>query len=323
MDEEKDQGKWRKALITGGAGFVGSHLAERLLSSDVETRILDNFSSGFRSNVPKGAILIEGDVRKEEDVEIASRDADVIFHLAEFIPNNPGHIIRYSSSNPRSDLDVCVGGTINVLDKARKNDSQFVLTSTAAVYGSGSLPLREDSKTLPISPYGVAKLCAEEYAELYHRSYGIPVTIFRFFNLFGPRQRKYLMYDCLNKMNENPKRVELLGDGKEVRDYIFVNDAIDQVLALSKLPTDSESIFNIGSGAGRTTLEIAQTLARHLGINPEFVLLGNPWPGNSSGLVADVSKSKSYLGEVLTDFDESLGHLISWYRNQASSQARI
>ena len=306
--------RFGKALIAGGAGFVGSHLAERLLADGVEVTILDNLTSGFESNVPKGAVFHAGDVRDKGALEKAAKGSEVIFHLAEYIPNYPGHVIRFSSSNPREDLDVCVGGTINALEEARKNGAAFVLASTAAVYGSKSRPVDEESPMEPISPYGASKLCAEAYVNLYRRSYGLPVTIFRFFNIYGPRQRKYLMYDCLLKMKLDPKRVELLGTGKEVRDYIYVDDAIDQILALMAHSEDEPSpVFNIGSGVGRTSLEVAGSLARLRGIDPEFIILGSQWTGNSNSLVADVSRSRRHYKSQLTDFEKSLGLLASWF----------
>jgi UDP-glucose 4-epimerase len=310
---------FKNALITGGAGFVGSHLTRRLVRDGTGTTILDNLSSGFLGNLQPGATFVNGDVRDPEMVRSVAKGADVIFHLAEFIPNYPGHIIRYSAGSPREDLDVCVGGTINVLEEARKNDAAFVLTSTAAVYGSSPLPLREDDPLQPESPYGAAKLCAEAYVLLYGRTYGLPVTIFRLFNLYGPLQRKYLMYDCLAKMKQDPKRVELLGSGKEVRDYIFVEDAVEQLVSL--IPYSKKEltpIFNVGSGVGRTTIDVVRALAHRLGLSPQFVALGDSWKGNASNLVADVSRARRQFPLVSSRFEDSLESLITWFSTESA-----
>jgi UDP-glucose 4-epimerase len=306
-----------RALITGGAGFVGSHLAQRLLAYGTQVTILDNLSSGFESNVPKQARLVKGDVRDSETVKSVAKGTDIIFHLAEYIPNYPGHVIRYSASNPREDLDVCVGGTINVLEEARRNNAHFVLTSTAAIYGSKNVPMREDMQPEPISPYGAAKLCAELYAQLYYRVHGLRMTIFRFFNLFGPRQRKYVMYDCLLKLRRDPRHLELLGDGREIRDYIFVDDAIDRIFSLIPIShKEPVPIFNIGTGKGRATIEVVKALCRKLAIDPEITFQGNPWSGNSSSLLADVSKTGRYCEENLMNFEESLEKLIVWFSKE-------
>ena len=302
------------ALVTGGAGFVGSHLADRLKALGLRTSILDNFSSGFEKNIPKGVTVFRGDVRDTRMVHRAAKGVDIIFHLAEYIPNRPGHVIRFSAENPNKDLGVCVGGTVNALEEARKNDAHFVMASTAAVYGSHKYPVRENFALKPISPYGAAKLCAETYVLLYQRAYGLPVTILRLFNLYGPRQRKYLMYDCLTKLSRDRERIELLGTGQEIRDYIFISDAIDRMIAVvGASKRQSSPIFNIGTGKGRTTKQIVEMVARQLGANPKPVIRGNPWVGNIGKLVADMSKTERYFAGGTTDFSESLRTLVSWF----------
>lgn len=311
----KSKSHFARALITGGAGFVGSHLAQRLIDYGVQVTILDNFSSGFEDNVPKQSTLIRGDVRDNKAVQSAAQGAEIIFHLAEYIPNYPGHVIRYSASNPREDLDVCVGGTINVLEEARKNRAHFVLASTAAVYGSKSIPVIEDMQPEPISPYGTAKYCAELYTQLYHRVYGVPITIFRFFNLFGPGQRKYVMYDFLLKAKRDPEHIDLLGTGQEVRDYMYVGDAIDYVISLVQVPEDNSlPIFNLGTGQGRTTLEVIQVMTQVLGINPKLNFQGNPWTGNINSLLADMTKTRRYINGDDANFEDCLHKLIDWFR---------
>jgi UDP-glucose 4-epimerase len=311
---------FKRALVTGGAGFVGSHLVQRLVALGVQTSVLDNFSSGFRENVPKKVRVFKGDVRDKEAVRSSMQNVDIVFHLAEYIPNIPGHVIRFSASKPREDLDVCVGGTLNVLEHARINATHFVLASTAAVYGSATRPLREDSRTSPVSSYGAAKLCAETYTRQFQRSYGLPVTIFRFFNIFGPRQRKYLMYDCLQKISRNHRNVEMLGNGREVRDYIHVADATSRVLALVRASArEPAPIFNIGTGIGRTTTEVVNKLAEKLGTHPTFTYRGVRWVGNINRLVADMSKTNRYYRGGFTDYEQCIESLIEWFKEDRRS----
>lgn len=303
-----------RALVTGGAGFIGSHLSERLIELGVEVTILDNFSSGFETNVPKSAKVVRADVRDKDGVHKACNQIDVIFHLAEYIPNIVGHVIKFSSENPREDLDVCVGGTLNLLEEARQNDTHFVLASTAAVYGSAAVAFAEDSVLQPLSSYGVAKLSAELYTQQFHRSYGMPFTILRFFNVFGPRQRKYLMYDCLAKLKRDPTKLELIGTGEEVRDFIFINDAVDQIIALPTLSRREESpIFNVGTGEGRTTKDVVGKLIELRQINPKIAFAGNKWIGNSNCLIAETKKTKHYFKGTMVPFNDSLASLIRWF----------
>lgn len=308
---------FRKVVVTGGAGFIGSHFVNRLRTECDEIVVFDNLSSGFESNIPEFVQFYKGDIRRAQDLETPMRGASAVFHFAEFIPNVEGHVIRFSSSNPKEDLDVSVAGTLNVLEEARKNDSHFILASSAAVYGSSAAPLAEIDSLAPISPYGVSKLCAEQYTLLYHRSYGLPVTIFRFFNVFGPRQRKYLMFDCLSKLKKDAKRIELLGTGKEKRDYVSIVDLIDEVLAVIQgSEKENLPIFNLGTGIGRTTTDVVKLIAELVGVQPELFFLGRMWRGTSDCLVADMTKTQRYFHRPTGDFRLSLGELVSWFRVQ-------
>jgi UDP-glucose 4-epimerase len=319
-----------KALITGGAGFVGSHLAERLQKNGIEVRILDNLTSGFERNIPQGADFIKGDVRDRDLVQEAVKDVDVIFHLAEFIPNVAGHVIRFSADRPREDLDVCVGGTINVLEEARRNNAHFVLASTAAIYGWNQNLCQEDSVPRPISPYGVSKLSAEFYTQMFQRTYNLSITIFRFFNIFGPGQYKYLMYDFLNKLNRSEKTIEMHGDGQEVRDYIYIEDAIDLIFSTldnrieGRKPLPATPIFNIGTGRGLSSSEVIARILLALDVRRKIVYLGDSWPGNIRKIVADTSRTLNYVGsKEFRPFENSLRSLISWYNDNSPMDVKV
>jgi UDP-glucose 4-epimerase len=203
----------RSVLVTGGAGFVGSHLADKLSRCDAKVLVLDNLSTGMEDNISKSRVeFIQGDIRNADLVDSLVHRSDIVFHLAEFIPETSnygaGHVIKYSVENPLLDFDVSCYGSLIVLDKCRKYDKQIVFTSSAAVYGElKGEPLSEVSPTVPSSPYGASKLCAETYMVLYSKLYGLPVTVARFCNLYGPRQRKYILYDILAKLMANQQRL--------------------------------------------------------------------------------------------------------------------
>jgi UDP-glucose 4-epimerase len=307
--------QFEKALVTGGAGFIGSNLTRQLVSQRIPTVVLDNLSSGFRHNVPSSARFRKGDVRNRSDVRLAAKGADIIFHLAEYIPNIVGHVIKSSKETPIQDLDICVGGTINALEEARRNDSRFILASTAAVYGSGSSPLSEHTSPAPQSPYGVSKLAAEEYTLLYRRMYGLPVTIFRFFNVYGPGQKKYLMYDILAKAQKNPQNLKLLGTGEEKRDFVFIGDALEEVFSvITAKPSDEHPVYNIGTGVGYSTRQIAQEVRRISHLNFEFTFSGTSFLGTSMSLVANITKTSQYFVQDFTSLENGIAALVSWFR---------
>jgi len=200
------------------------------------------------------------------------------------------------------DLNVCVGGTINVLEAAIKLQPMplVVLTSTAAVYGNESY----SGDTAPISPYGAAKLAAEEYVRMYGRLYGLQYKIVRFFNVYGPRQHKYVMYDTLRKLRDNSSELKLLGDGTEYRDYIYVLDALDQLLAA---PVGYE--IDIATGIPTRTSEVARQLCALRGCQPS-ILYDGPWKGNIKYLVCPFKRL------VKVPLSEGLYKLVQWFDSQ-------
>ena len=230
-------------VVTGGAGFVGSHLAERLFTLGADVVVLDNLSTSRMSNLNIANVkFVNGDIRNPDLMDGLIKNSVAVFHLAEYIPETDsygaGHVIKYSVENPLQDFDVSCFGSLVVLDKCRKYDKPIVFTSSAAVYGElKGESLTEDSPTVPSSPYGASKLCAETYMALYSRLYGLPVTVTRFCNLYRPRQRKYILYDLLMKLMKNPKRLEILGSGLEQRDFVYVEDAVSAVLLASNRPS--------------------------------------------------------------------------------------
>jgi UDP-glucose 4-epimerase len=242
MNSDEKNRLGQTVLVTGGAGFVGSHLADRLANEGAKVYVLDNLSSGRRDNISgKNVELVQGDIRNAKLVDTLVKKSDIVFHLAEYIPETssygPGHVIKYSVENPLLDFDVSCRGSLTVLDKCRKYDKEIVFTSSAAVYGENkNASVSEDSPTAPSSPYGASKLCAETYMVLYSKLYKMPVTVLRFCNIYGPRQRKYLMYDILLRLMKNPNKLEILGTGMEQRDFIYVDDAINAMLLAAENP---------------------------------------------------------------------------------------
>ena len=246
--------KEQSILVTGGAGFIGSHLVDELLSRGHNVTVLDNLSSGVQENLPSHERLkfVNDDITNIPIVDSLVKNSDMVFHLAEYIPTTKnygsGHVVKYSMEAPIQDFDVSARGTLIVLQSAKKYSKKFIFTSTAAVYGESKDLLKETSPTIPISPYGASKLCAEEYVKLYHRIYGLPTSIVRFFNVYGPRQLKYVMYDLSLRLQKNPINSRDFGTGEEKRDFVYVKDAVKALLLVAQDEYAKGEIYNVASG---------------------------------------------------------------------------
>jgi UDP-glucose 4-epimerase len=312
----------QNVLVTGGAGFIGSHLVEALLGHGVKRIIvLDNLSCGHEENLPRSSSLefVHGDIRNIDLVDRLAKKCDTIFHLAEYIPETkkygPGHVVKYSSENPLEDFEVNTKGTLIVLDAARKHKRKVIFTSTAAVYGNTGLEsIAEDTKALPMSPYGASKFCGEIYANSYSRIYGLPIVIARFFNVYGPRQRKYVMYDLLLKIANNPRQLEVLGTGKEERDFIFVLDAVDALLLLAERPEAEGHVFNVGTGVATPVSKVVKLLLHMANVDSKFRFLSESWPGDLRSIVADINKIAALGFKPRFSLEEGTAKLVDWFR---------
>lgn len=313
-----------KILVTGGAGFIGSHLVDSLLSKGETVVVFDNLSSGHKENLQQHENLsfVKGDILDSDSLRKAADGCAEIFHLAEYLPDTkkfgPGHVIKFSFEAPLQDFEVSVRGTLNVLDIARQIDAKVLFTSTAAVYGTPEkVPIKEEDRTDPISPYGMSKLVAEQYCAMFMKLYGLDATIARIFNTYGPRQRKYVTYDLIKKLEENPSKLELLGTGKEARDFIYVEDTAKALLLINEKGSKGQP-YNIGNGTSTTIEELAHAVCEILEVNPEIEFTGSSWKGDIVNFYADNSKLKSLGYEQSTSLKEGLKKLVDWEKSITS-----
>jgi UDP-glucose 4-epimerase len=267
-----------RALVTGGAGFIGSNLVDSLLARGDEVTVLDDLSTGKRENLERalagGASLVEGTITDDRDVAEAFEAArpDAVFHLAAQID------VRRSVADPTYDLAINVGGTLNLLEQARRGDgTRFVFASTGgAIYGEGEgqeLPFTEDYECRPDAPYGQSKLAAEGYIGLYRRLYGLGGTILRLGNVYGPRQDPRLEAGvvaifCSALRDGHTPRV--FGDGHQTRDYVYVGDVAAAFVAAAG--SDEAGTFNVGTGVETSVLELGEAIAETVGtaFEPQF-----------------------------------------------------
>jgi UDP-glucose 4-epimerase len=309
-----------RVLVTGGAGFIGSHLVDELVDCGTQKVIvLDNLSSGHIENIRRcrSVQFVQGDISNIVLVERLVKKVDTVFHLAEYIPETkkygPGHVIKYSSENPLGDFDVNTRGTLIVLNAARRYKRKLIFASTAAVYGNAGLKtISEDCKPEPLSPYGAAKLSAEIYVNLFFRQYNVPTVVVRFFNVYGPRQRKYVMYDLLSKILSRPRSLEVLGSGKRERDFIFVQDAVNALLLLATRPEAQGDVFNVGTGKATLISKIAELLLQILDIDLKIRYSGSSWTGDLDSIVADTRRINSLGFRPKFSLEEGLERLVSW-----------
>jgi UDP-glucose 4-epimerase len=280
-----------RAIVTGGAGFVGSHLADALVGRGDEVVVVDNLVSGKRENVPGGAVLAEVDVRDEAIGDVfADLRPEVCFHLAAQAD------VGTSVTRPVYDADVNVLGTVQVLEAARRHDTKVVFSSTGgAIYGECDAPAREDTPRRPVSPYGIAKLAAEEYLAGWNRLYGTGHVSLRFANVFGPRQQPKLeggvVAIFLNRMAKDAG-TEIFGDGTQTRDFVYVGDVVRAMLAAS---SRGGGVFNVGSGL-ETSVNQLHALCRAVsgaGREPKY---RPARPGDALRSVVDPSLAARELG---------------------------
>jgi UDP-glucose 4-epimerase len=299
-----------KALVTGGAGFIGSNLVDALLARGNEVTVVDNVSTGKRENLEQalgnGATLEEVDIREGDAVsEVVGRTSpDVIFHLAAQID------VRKSVADPAADARINVEGTANMLAAAQAHGvPRFVNTSTGgAIYGEGrQLPAPEDHPVAPEAPYGLSKFCAEQYCEIFTRLHGLSTVSLRYGNVYGPRQDPLgeagvIAIFCGKLLDGGTATI--FGDGKQTRDYVYVDDVVDANLRAAE--ADATGPINIGLGQEKSVLDIVEVLRRHSddGFEPEHA---PERPGEVQHIALDPSRAREELGwAAKVELDEGL-----------------
>src|SRR4030042_57865 len=284
--------KYKKALVTGGAGFIGSHIVDRLIKMNIETLVMDDLSVGCRKNVNKKAKLIIGNILDYNKLKKVMKGVDIVFHNAAKVS------IRHSFANIYEDADTNIMGTINVLKAMVENKVKKVIyASSMAVYGENKLPIPESGILEPISPYGVSKLAAEKYCLLMGEINHFDVVCLRYFNTYGPRQTftPYVgvITIFINRLLKNEPPV-IFGDGKQIRDFISAWDVANANILAMKSNITGKTL-NIGTGKGTSVNQIASLLIKKINpkIKPRYAAIQSGEPRDS---IADVRKAKKLIG---------------------------
>ena len=304
-------------LVTGGAGFIGSHIVEKLLESGQYVRVLDNFSSGKITNL-KGCTgkidLIRGDIRSKVTCLKATKDIDFVLHQAALTS------VPESMREPREYNKVNIDGTLNILEAAKENKvKRFVFASSCSVYGdAGNLANKESFLPQPLSPYAISKLTAEYYCKIFSLSYNLPAVILRYFNVFGPRQSLNNAYavvipkfiNCM--LRDEP--LPVYGTGEQTRDFIFVDNVVQANLLAVKNKALKSGVFNVAYGKGHTVLELVGILNRILGKKTSPIFLKKR-PGDIVKSSANLKQAKNVLGyKPGIDFIRGLRLTVDYWR---------
>jgi UDP-glucose 4-epimerase len=306
-----------KYLVTGGAGFIGSHIAGELVRKGHSVRIIDNFSTGKRENISpflNKIELVEADIREFKACRKVVDGVDFVLHQAALTS------VPLSIEDPLLTNEINITGTLNLLLASREAKVQrLVFASSAAVYGDDSrLPKTEKMDGLPISPYALSKLVGELYCRLFSQLYGLPTVCLRYFNIFGPRQDPFSQYasvipNFIGKMLKDEKPV-VFGDGEQSRDFLYVSNVVDANIMAVKASEVSGEVFNIAGGEKTTVNSLVQELNKALGkeIKPSY---DDPRPGDIKHSYADISKARKMLKyEPKVSFSKGLSETVHWYR---------
>jgi UDP-glucose 4-epimerase len=288
-----------KVLVTGGAGFIGSHMVDRLVNDGYDVRIIDDLSTGRIDNIQSllsaGKVdFVKGDIRDVSLVTKSVDDVDDVVHFAALTS------VPFSVKNPELTFDVNLCGTLNLIRACAQEDvGRFVFVSSCAVCGDPeSLPVREEHRTDPISPYAESKLIAERYCLGFQERQLLRSVVLRFFNVYGPRQGMNDYSGVITRFIDRVRQKEPLviyGDGSQTRDFVNVHDVVEAILASMKSGDAEGEVFNVGSGKPTSINELAKTILELAGVDLE-IRYEKPRAGDIKDSYADISKAKKFLG---------------------------
>ena len=310
-------------LVTGGAGFIGSHLVEGMTASGKRVRVFDDLSTGLKENlahIRPAPELVVGDLADADAVGRAVEGAKVVFHLGALAS------VARSVENPPATHTACATGTLNVLDAARRSGvRRVVYAASSSAYGGASDPAgqREDLPLQPLSPYAAAKLAGELYCQAFAHTYGLETVRVRFFNIFGPRQRADSPYSGVIALfiagMSAGKAPTVHGDGLQSRDFTYVTNAVQALMKAAEAPGVSGNVYNVGTGANITVLDLVAALNKLLGtdLKPAHA---PPRTGDVRFSRAVIDRTRAELGyDPQVSFEDGLARTLAWYREAGQS----
>jgi UDP-glucose 4-epimerase len=308
--------------VTGGAGFIGCHLVERLVREGEEVTVLDNLSTGRKENLQhvlaeNGMRFVDGDIRDKETVRSCVEDADRVVHLAAIAS------VPYSLRKPSETHDVNVEGTLNVLQACHEHGiGKLVYASSCAVYGEPRfIPVTEEHQFSATSPYAESKIASEAYCQIFREKHHLQTICLRAFNVYGANQYNSDYGGVITQFIERLKKQQapiIYGDGEQSRDFIHVDDVVETITRIIRTPNDSDGTYNLGSGRATTINQLVRILQRIIGDEDFNPVYAPPRLGDIRHSQADIGKARSHLGfEPLTSLEKGLERLVSAQTNLA------
>jgi len=314
-----------KVLITGGAGFIGSHLLDRLISLHEEVIVLDNLSLGTKTNMShlkcETLHFIQGDCTDKSDVKEAMKDVDILFHLAANAE------VRLELNDPQTCFQQNIYATHLVLEELRQSTAHtIVFTSTSTVYGDATrIPTPEDYPTRPISIYGASKLASEALITSYAHTYDVKTVILRLANIVGPRSNHGVIHDFISKLKSNPKKLEILGDGSQTKSYLHIDDCIDAIFQATTKSKELTTIYNVGSQDQTNIKDIAKLIVEEMNLNDVVFQFmggingGRGWKGDVKKMLLDVTKLESLGWKNIYNSADAIRQTIQSLLNKSSN----
>lgn len=306
-------------LVTGGAGFIGSRLAKKLLARG-DVVVVDNFVSGDKKNLAdckareKKLFLERADIRNLGKLNAVFKKfkPSAAFHFAAD-PN-----VRTSAENPLGSFENNVVGTFNVLEACRRSDTpRFVFASSSVVYGDAErIPTSETAEIRPISNYGASKVAGEAYCFSYAASYGIRGTVLRYANIIGPPSKHGVIIDFFRKLKRNPERLKILGDGKQTKSYLFIDDCIDATLTAFRKQKTPVGVFNVGSRKAFPVTRIADFVSGAMGLKPSYEFTGGKrgWVGDVREMLLDTTRIEALGWREKTGLRKAVARYVDWLK---------
>jgi dTDP-glucose 4,6-dehydratase len=318
--------KHKNILVTGGAGFIGSHIVDKLMEEGFQVTVIDNLETGRLENIAhhqkkKDFHFVKGDIRNGDLVKETLRGIDAVFHEAALAS------VTRSVKDPILTNDINVVGTLNLLKASSDlGVKRFVFASSAAIYGDSRSPLKkEDMVANPRSPYGVSKLAAENYVRVFYKAYGLETVCLRFFNVYGPRQNVDIRGSYGGAIsifvNRILKRMPpvIYGDGKQTRDFVYVKDVVEANMLALKQKSASGEVFNVAAGEKISVNQVAKALKDIMHREDLKTVHADPRPTDIRHGYADITKAKNILGyNPQFSIKEGLTELVNWYTQRNS-----